>query len=160
MNYSYIKRMERKKLATYTQNIFRFVLGGLLVFAGILKMQDNSALFESVAYITWIPISIKSLVIDLLPYVEVLIGSLLAFSLFPKIVDPIASIIYFIFFIFAIYGLGQGIEGDCGCFGELDESSIIGTLLGSQFGWKMVIRNGIFLLMAGFLFWKPSESNE
>lgn len=152
--------MEKRKLVTYTQYLFRLILGGLLVFAGVLKMQDNSALFESVAYITWLPIGFKSLVIDILPYIEVIVGGLLALSLFSKVVDPIATCIYLIFFIFAIYGLGQGLEGDCGCFGELDESSLIGTLLGSNFGWKMVIRNGIFLLMAGFLFWKPSESNE
>lgn len=152
--------MPRNKLITYTQYFFRFILGALLVFAGILKMQDNTALFESVAYITWLPIGLKSLIIDLLPYVEVLVGSLLALSLFPKVIDPIATVIYIIFFIFAIYGLSQGIEGDCGCFGELDESSLIGTLLGSQFGWKMVIRNSIFVLMAGFLFWKPSENKD
>lgn len=150
--------MSKIKLVKYLKYLFRFILGGLLVFAGILKMQDNSALFESVAYITWLPIGLKSLIIDLLPYVEVLVGGLLAFSLFPKVIDPTATIIYIIFFIFAIYGLSQGIEGDCGCFGELDESSIIGILLGSQFGWKMVIRNGIFVLMAGFLFWKPSNN--
>lgn len=152
--------MEKSKLVTYTQYLFRFILGALLIFAGILKMQDNSALFESVAYITWLPLGFKSLVIDILPYVEVIIGGLLAFSLFSKVVDPIATVIYLVFFIFAIYGLSQGIEGDCGCFGELDESSLIGTLLGSQFGWKMVIRNGIFLLMTAFLFWKPSKSSE
>lgn len=148
--------MSKSNIVTYLKYLIRLILGGLLVFAGVLKMQDNSALFESVAYITWIPISMKSLIIDLLPYVEVLVGSLLALSLFTKIIDPIAAGIYFVFFIFAIWGLGQGMEGDCGCFGELGESSIIGNLLGSQFGWKMVIRNGVFLMMAGFLFWKPS----
>lgn len=152
--------MSKNKLVTYIQYLFRFILGALLVFAGILKMQDNSALFESVAYITWLPIGLKSLIIDLLPYMEVLVGSLLALSLFSKVIDPLATVIYLIFFIFAIYGLSQGIEGDCGCFGELDESSIIGTLLGSQFGWKMVIRNGIFVLMAAFLFWKPSKESD
>jgi uncharacterized membrane protein YphA (DoxX/SURF4 family) len=146
-------------LVKYLKFLFRFILGGLLVFAGILKMQDNSSLFESVAYITWLPIGLKSLIIDLLPYVEVLVGSLLALSLFSKIIDPIASAIYLIFFIFAIYGLSQGIEGDCGCFGELGESTLIGSLLGSEFGWKMVIRNGIFVLMTAFLFWKPSKES-
>ena len=156
---SYIQSMSKNKFIVYTKYVFRFILGGLLVFAGVLKMQDNSALFESVAYITWLPIGLKSLIIDILPYVEVLVGGLLAFSLFSKMIDPIATVIYLIFFIFAIYGLNQGIEGDCGCFGELGESTIIGSLLGSQFGWKMVIRNGVFLLMAGFLFWKPSSTS-
>jgi len=85
---------------------------------------------------------------------------LLAFSLFPKYVDPIATSIYLVFFIFAVYGLGQGLEGDCGCFGVLGDSSLIGSLLSSQFGWKMVIRNGFFVLMAGFLFWKVSDNND
>lgn len=152
--------MEKKRIITYVQYLFRFILGGLLAFAGVMKMQDNTALFESVAYITWLPIGFKSLVIDLLPYVEVLVGGLLAFSLFSKVIDPIATVIYLVFFIFAIYGLGQGIEGDCGCFGELSEGSLIGMLLGSQFGWKMVIRNGIFLLMAAFLFWKPLKKSK
>lgn len=148
--------MNKKRIITYTQYLFRFILGGLLLFAGILKIQDNSALFESVAYITWLPLGIKSLVIDLLPYVEVIIGGLLAFSLFSKYVDPIATSIYLGFFIFAIYGLGQGLEGDCGCFGELGESTLIGSLLGSQFGWKMIFRNGFFVVMGLFLFWNPS----
>lgn len=152
--------MSKKKIITLVQYLFRFILGGLLIFAGVLKMQDNTALFESVAYITWLPIGFKSFVIDLLPYVEVLVGGLLIFNLFPIITVPIATGIYLIFFLFAIYGLSQGIEGDCGCFGELGESTLIGSLLGSQFGWKMVIRNGVFLLMAGFLFWKPSSKSD
>ena len=152
--------MLNEKLITYTKYFFRFILGGMLIFAGVLKMEDNSALFESVAYITWIPLTIKSLIVDLLPWVEVIVGGLMVLNLFTKIVIPFATIIYFIFFVYAVFGLGSGMEGDCGCFGDLDESSILGTLLGSEFGWKMVIRNGIFLLMAGFLFWDPKKSTD
>jgi hypothetical protein len=71
---------------------------------------------------------------------------------------PLTGLIYLTFFIYAIYGLGSGIEGDCGCFGDLDESSLIGSLLGSEIGWRMVIRNGVFLLMSLSLFWKPNSS--
>lgn len=129
----------------------RVILGGLLLFAGYLKVQDNTALFESVAYISWLPLLVKSTVIDLLPWVEIIVGGLLIFNVFGKIIKPAALLIYLSFFIFAIYGLGAGIEGDCGCFGDPDDASLIGALLGSEFGWKMVIRNGIFLLMAGLL---------
>lgn len=139
----------------YVQYAVRFLLGGLLLFAGYLKVQDNTALFETVAYITWVPVGIKSLVIDTLPWIEMLVGGLLISKLFDKFVLPAAGLIYLGFFIFAIYGFGSGMEGDCGCFGDLEDSSIIGMLLGSEFGWRMVIRNGIFVAMAGFLFWKP-----
>lgn len=149
--------MNRKNIISVVKTFFRVILGGLLIIAGVLKVQDNSALFESVAYITWLPLWFKSIVIDTLPWVEILIGGLLIAHLFNKIVVPAAGLIYAVFFIFAIYGLGSGLEGDCGCFGEMDDSSWLGALLGSEFGWKMVIRNGIFVTMAGFLFWRPGK---
>lgn len=150
--------MEKSKVIKIVQYAFQVILGGMLVVAGYLKILDNSALFESVAYITWIPIGLKSLIVDLLPWVEVIVGSLLILNLFKFVTVPLAGMIYLIFFIYAIYGLGTGIEGDCGCFGDLDESSLIGSLLGSEIGWRMVIRNGIFVLMAAFLFWTPNRS--
>jgi hypothetical protein len=150
--------MEKSNIIKIVQYVFQVILGGMLVVAGYLKLQDNSALFESVAYITWIPIGLKSLIVDLLPWVEVIVGSLLVFNLFKMVTVPLTGLIYLTFFIYAIYGLGSGIEGDCGCFGDLDESSLIGSLLGSEIGWRMVIRNGVFLLMSLSLFWKPNSS--
>lgn len=152
--------MTKLKFISTLQILFRVVLGGLLLFAGVLKLQDNSALFESVAYLPWIPILVKSIIIDTLPWVELLVGCLLIFNQFGKVVKPVAGIIYFSFFAFAIYGLGAGIEGDCGCFGDLDDSSMIGALLGSEFGWRMVIRNALFLAMAAFLFVRPHRESE
>lgn len=147
--------MKKEHLIALTQYLFRFILGGLLVFAGILKIQDNTTLFESVAYIPWLSIGIKSLIIDFLPYVEVIAGALLIFKIFDKIILPLNGLIYLSFLIFAIWGLSTGIEMDCGCFGDLDSSSFIGTLLGGEMGWRMVIRNSIFVLMIGFLFLNP-----
>lgn len=147
----------------YLKITFRVILGSLLLVAGYLKVQDNSALFESIAYLTWIPLFIKSVIIDTLPWIEILVGGLLIVNVFGKIVKPAALLIYLSFFIFAIYGLGAGIEGDCGCFGDPESGSILATLLGSEFGWKMVIRNGIFLTMAAILFipndFKKSETD-
>jgi uncharacterized membrane protein YphA (DoxX/SURF4 family) len=149
--------MEKQILITYFQICCRLILGGLLIFAGILKMMDNTALFETVAYLTWIPIVLKSLLVDLLPYIEIVTGALLISTYFDKLTIPLTAFIYLGFFIFAIYGLSTGVEGDCGCFGDLDESSFIGAILGSTFGWSMVIRNGVFVTMAGFLYWKPDH---
>lgn len=147
--------MKKEHIIVVIQYIFRFILGGLLIFAGVLKMQDNTTLFESVAYIPWLSIGIKSMIIDTLPYVEIAAGSLLIFKIFDKIILPVNSLIYLSFLIFAIWGLSTGIEMDCGCFGDLDSSSFIGSLLGSEMGWEMVIRNSIFVLMIAFLYLNP-----
>lgn len=151
--------MDRRIVIRYLQIAFRIALGLMLVIAGFLKVQDNTALFESVAYITWIPIGLKSLVIDLLPWVEIFVGALLIVNLLGKVVKPVAAMIYLSFFIFAIYGLGTGMEGDCGCFGDPESGSILAAVLGSEFGWKMVIRNGIFVSMAAFLFINVGKGN-
>ena len=147
--------MKKEHVIVVIQYLFRFILGGLLIFAGVLKIQDNTTLFESVAYIPWLSIGIKSMIIDTLPYVEIAAGSLLIFKIFDKIILPVNSLIYLSFLIFAIWGLSTGIEMDCGCFGDLDSSSFIGSLLGSEMGWKMVIRNSIFVLMIAFLYFNP-----
>lgn len=147
--------MKKEHLIIVIQYLFRFILGGLLVFAGILKVQDNTTLFESVAYIPWLSIGIKSLIIDFLPYIEMVAGTLLIFKIFDKVILPLNGLIYLSFLIFAIWGLSTGLEMDCGCFGDLDSSSIIGSLLGGEMGWRMVIRNSIFVLMIGFLFVNP-----
>jgi len=145
----------KSKILYYIQIAARVFLGALLLIAGIFKLQDNSALFETIAYITWLPINIKSFIIDVLPWIEVAVGALLIGGLFKKVVIPAGALIYAGFFAFAIYGLGSGMEGDCGCFGEADDSNILAMLLGSTFGWPMVIRNGIFVAMAGILLWRP-----
>lgn len=144
--------MNAQKIISYIQSVFRIILGLLLLIAGYLKVQDNSALFETVAYITWVPTVLQSFVIDTLPWIEVLVGGFLVIGLFKKWVIPAGTLIYTGFFVFAIYGLGSGMEGDCGCFGDVEDSNILSMVLGSTFGWSMIIRNGIFVTMAGLLF--------
>ncbi len=150
--------MKSQKITSSVQFIFRIILGGMLIFAGVLKLIDNTTLFESVAYITWLPVWAKSLIINWLPYIEIAIGALLITYLVDIISIPANALIYLSFFIFAVWGMGSGLEIDCGCFGDLDSSSFIGQLLGSELGWKMTIRNALFTLMSLFLFWKPAAS--
>lgn len=149
--------MNAKKIISYVQPLFRIILGLLLLIAGYLKIQDNTALLETVAYITWVPTLLKSFVIDTLPWIEVLVGGLLISGLFKRWVVPAGALIYAGFFAFAIYGLGTGMEGDCGCFGDVDDSNLLSMVLGSSFGWSMFVRNGIFVSMAGLLFWNPDR---
>ncbi len=150
--------MDKQKSITYLRGFLRILLGGMLIFAGILKIQDNTTLFESVAYVHWIPVWAKSMIINYLPYIEIAVGSLLLIPFFDKLAVPANFLIYLSFFIFAVWGLGTGMEFDCGCFGDLDSSSFVGQLLGSEIGWKMTIRNGIFTAMSLFLFWKPAQT--
>jgi uncharacterized membrane protein YphA (DoxX/SURF4 family) len=152
--------MKTQKIISILQPVFRIILGLLLLIAGYLKVQDNTALLETVAYITWVPTILQSFVIDTLPWVELLVGGFLISGIFKKWVVPAGALIYAGFFAFAIYGLGSGMEGDCGCFGEVDDSNLLSMVLGSTFGWSMIVRNGIFVTMAGVLFMKPGSQSQ
>lgn len=138
----------KKIIYNFGQLLFRLVLAGILILAGYLKLQDSTALFETVASITWLPVWLKSLTVDWLPWVEILLGALLLTKFLNKTVLTGVLLIFAAFLGFAIYGYATGMEGDCGCFGDLSDST---------FGWSMIIRNGLFVAMAGFLFWKPDN---
>lgn len=140
--------MSRSKILTITQWIARIVLAGVLLLAGILKLQDNTALFETIAYITWLPVWLKHWIVDLLPWVEIVLALLLLLRRLEFLVLPLVGLIFLGFLGFAIYGTATGMEGDCGCFGEFADSS---------FGAPMIIRNAIFVALAGILFWKPES---
>ncbi|MEX0593421.1 MAG: DoxX family protein [Balneolaceae bacterium] len=125
------------------QWVARLVLGGALLVAGIFKLIDDSALFETVAYITWLPVWFKLLVVDLLPWAEIVLALLLVTWRLDRWVRPPVIALYIVFLVFAIYGTVTGIEGDCGCFGEL---------MNSTFGWPMILRNTLLLLLSFALY--------
>lgn len=143
--------MNTSKVITVVQWVSRLILAAVLLLAGILKLQDNTALFETVAYITWIPVWLKLWVVDLLPYAEILLAALLLIRWQEKFILPVVGLIFLGFLGFAIYGTATGMESDCGCFGEMMDSS---------FGAGMIIRNALFVGMAGLLFYKPARFQE
>lgn len=146
-----LQAMGKKQAVISTvQWVFRVVLAGVLVFAGVLKLQDNSALLETVAYLPWLPVWLKWRVVEFLPWVEILVAVLLVIRIKEKWVLSVVGLIFTGFLLFAIYGFATGMEGDCGCFGEFGNSS---------FGWGMIFRNAAFVGMAGFLFYQPAEEN-
>lgn len=140
--------MRNSKFINIAQWVSRIILAAVLLLAGVLKLQDNTLLFESVAYITWLPVWLKFWIIDLLPWLEILLAILLLLRWQEKIVIPVVVVVFIGFLGYAIYGTLTGVEGDCGCFGELMDSS---------FGATMIIRNALFAGLAGFLFWKPKN---
>jgi hypothetical protein len=143
--------MNNKRIINISQWAVRGILAGVLLFAGVLKLQDNTLLFESVAYITWLPVWLKLWIVDLLPWAEIVLALLLLMRWKEGLILPLVGLVFIGFLGYAIYGTATGLEGDCGCFGEFMDST---------FGAGMIIRNAIFVGMAGFLFWSPGSRSE
>lgn len=143
--------MSLQQIIEWAQLFFRVALAAVLIFAGVLKLIDNTALFETVTYITWLPVWFKSILISTLPWAEIIVAGLLLLKWQFKYTVSFVLLIFAGFLGFSIYGFATGLEGDCGCFGDLAESS---------FGWEMIIRNAIFTAMAGFLFYDTGRTTK
>lgn len=138
-------------MKTYWIPLFlRLLLGGVFIFAGTLKIIDDSLLRDSVGIIVWIPVWAKIWIIDLLPWTEVILGSAFMLAAIPalyrffRLADfPILGL-YLVFLIYAIVGWVTGQEGDCGCFG---------SGIGSSFGWVMTLRNTLFVVGASWVWY-------
>ncbi len=139
------------KFMASLQLVARIIIASVLLFAGVTKLMDNTALFETVTYITWLPVWMKSLIISYMPWFEILLAALLLIYRQSYLIKGTVFLIFFGFLGFAAYGYATGLEGDCGCFGDLADSS---------FGWGMIFRNVFFVALAGLLFYKPENSKE
>lgn len=139
------------KLATYFLLAVRIAVGGLLLVAGVLKILDDSTLRDGVGLIPWLPVWAKLLVIRLLPVVEVVLGGAFAAGLLLRWSGSATSLLYLVFFGYAIYGWATGMEGECGCFGGVG---------GASFGWQMTLRNALLLAGAAIVTarsWRPTK---
>jgi uncharacterized membrane protein YphA (DoxX/SURF4 family) len=116
----------------------RLVIGGLLVLAGVLKVIDDGSLRDGVGMIPWLPLWFKLLIINWLPWTEIVLGALFAAGWPLRLAAPLVTLMYGVFLGYAVYGWATGMEGECGCFGGVGSAS---------FGWQMTLRN--LLLFAG-----------
>src|SRR5690625_5009767 len=111
--------LNRPQLLHVAQWISRIVLPGVLLLAGVLKLQDNTSLLETVTYITWLPIRLKVLIIDWLPFAEILVAVLLLIRWLERVVLPVVRLVFLRFLGLSVDGTATGMERDCGCFRDL-----------------------------------------
>ncbi len=97
-------------------HLCRLSLGGLFVWAGLVKSADVTAFAGSVAAYGLLPYAGNYLVAATLPYVEVLAGALLLAN---RKVRPAALLLgglTLLFMIVLASAWWRGLDIDCGCF--------------------------------------------
>ena len=95
----------------------RLVTGGVWIYAGALKLPDPAQSVQAVRAYQLLPSSFASPVGQLLPILEVVVGTLLVVGLLTRGAAAVSALL-FVAFIIAIASVwARGIEIDCGCFG-------------------------------------------
>ncbi len=97
----------------------RFVLGSLLLVAGILKAHDGPVrTATSIAGYRILPPGIVAPLGVALPYFEIMLGGYLVVGLFTRVAAVVASVQFAIFSAAVASLVVRRLPADCGCFGS------------------------------------------
>lgn len=125
---------------TIAYHLCRLGLGGLFVYAGVIKADDPVGFARSVANYKILPYSWNYLVAASLPYVEFLAGLLLVFN---RKVRPAAlalGVLNLVFIVSLISVVARGLDIDCGCFDTSGEGHTTAQ-------WALLRDIGIMILV-------------
>lgn len=98
--------------------ILRLILGGLFVYAGVLKISNPKAFAKVISQYNLVPEQLLVVVAIGLPLLEIIAGAGLIFDIKGSLTAISAMIIMFIVVLW--YGILNNLDIDCGCF-SMDE---------------------------------------
>jgi putative oxidoreductase len=132
----------RSRVVNLARALVRVALGGLFVFAGVLKAYDPGAFaieIQRYNLIPWIP---GAMLAVYLPWLEILVGALLIVKRFDRGALFLMTCLLFVFTFALASAAFRGLGIDCGCFGKAFAST--GTIF-------PLVRNILLLVCAGFV---------
>lgn len=94
--------------------ILRLIIGGLFVYAGILKISNPKVFAKVISQYNLVPESLLVIVAIGLPLLEIAAGAGLIFDIKGSLTAISAMIIMFIVILW--YGILNNLDIDCGCF--------------------------------------------
>jgi uncharacterized membrane protein YphA (DoxX/SURF4 family) len=127
-----------------TASVLRIVLGSVFIYASLDKIRHPDLFAEAVYNYQLLPDVTVNLVAILLPWLELLSGSLLVLGLWMEGSILILSGLMVVFIGALGINLARGLDVHCGCF--ITQSSDPITIL-------TLFRDSLFLLLAFYLLW-------
>jgi uncharacterized membrane protein YphA (DoxX/SURF4 family)/peroxiredoxin len=128
--------------------VARMALALVFALAGFTKLRDRSETEKAVGDFG-VPLRFARPIATLLPFAEFAAALLLVFSRTAWWGSLLALALLLIFTTAISYNLWKGRRPDCNCFGQLHSAPI---------GRSTLVRNGVLMLLAGFVAWVgPSQ---
>lgn len=135
-----------KPLTPLQERVLNFavswLLGGLFLWAGSLKIFDPKEFATAVANYRLVPYPLINLVAITVPWVEVVAGLFLVLQRWVRASALVMAGMTAAFFVFIVSALARGLNIECGCFG---------TLGGHRIGFTNLAIDAALLAMALWL---------
>jgi uncharacterized membrane protein YphA (DoxX/SURF4 family) len=109
--------------------VFRLIVGGVFIWAGVLKVVDPLGFAQSIMNYQVFPRTLAFIIALVLPWVEVISGGLLIVGFFKRSSALLVSFMLIGFIGLVALALARGIDTSCGCFGSLSRSADVGLIL-------------------------------
>jgi uncharacterized membrane protein YphA (DoxX/SURF4 family) len=103
--------------------VARIAIGGLLVYAGALKIGHAAELASAISGFALLPPAIVGPLALALPYVELLIGFYLIAGLFVRVAAIVACVQFVLYAAAIASAVLRHIPASCGCFGPHDTAT-------------------------------------
>jgi putative oxidoreductase len=109
--------------------LFRFVIGGVFIWAGVLKVADPLEFAQTIKNYQAFPHDLVFIIALVLPWVEVLSGAGLIAGVLKRSSAFIVALLLAGFIALVGSALVRGIDTSCGCFGSLSRRADVGLML-------------------------------
>jgi uncharacterized membrane protein YphA (DoxX/SURF4 family) len=109
--------------------IFRLVLGGLFIYAGIVKVADPLEFAQDVRNYRLAGQSLSFLTAVFLPWLEIVAGFFLVAGIMKRASALVVSSMLVFFILLVLLTLVRGLDVDCGCFGTLSRRADLGLIV-------------------------------
>jgi len=103
--------------------VFRLIVGGVFLWAGILKIFDPLEFAQGIANYRVFPRVITFFLALVLPWLEALCGIFLISGIFRNASSLLVSCLLAGFLVLITSAILRGLDIDCGCFGSLSQKA-------------------------------------
>ncbi|MCM0080106.1 DoxX family membrane protein [Geomonas sp. Red32] len=127
-----------KNVTGHLPSVARVALGGIFVYAAVLKISDPVAFAGSIAAYQILPYFASYLAAAILPFLELICGLLLICNYRVRGAAVIVGVLNLVFMAALASAIVRGLDIDCGCFKQ-------GGAKTSP--WLAMARDAVFLAM-------------
>ena len=124
----------------------RLILGVIFLIASADKIYHPAAFAQAIYNYQILPGNLINITAILLPWLEVLLGLFLIIGLWLPGTVTLTNVVLITFFGALVFNVARGLDVHCGCFSTSAKGD-------PATAWYL-IRDGAFLLMGGYLFFK------
>lgn len=109
--------------------LFRLALGGLFVYAGIVKALEPLEFAQNIRNYDLVGRSLAFIAAIVLPWLEIVAGALLIAGLWKRGAALAISGLLVFFIALTVVTMIRGLDVDCGCFGAIDRKAGLGVII-------------------------------